>query len=165
MTWKLQRFAAAAVLVFLASTVQAAGPAGNLPALQQAKANNICTAVKNTIADGVDDKVVVRTAIVLGHKACQVVRCAIDGGGDLEQVVAGAVAAGASSEVISRCAVDAGAEAAAVAGILILPEMQLNLCYFQPEGGPLPVVDLALPVTDPLVSAKQGSVISPFAFP
>jgi hypothetical protein len=165
MIWKLQRFAAAAVLLFFASAVQAAEPAGNLPALRQAKANNICTAVKKTIDDGVDSKIVVRTAIVLGHNACQVVRCAIEGGGDLEQIVAGTVAAGISSEVIARCAVDAGAQAAEVAGILSLPQMQLNLCYFRPEGGPLPVADLTLPAADPLVSAKQGSVISPFAFP
>ena len=166
MIWKLQRIAAAAVVLFCASAAQAAEPAANLPALQQAKKNNICTAVKKTIAEGVDDKVVVSTAIMLGHKACEVVRCAIEGGGDLEQVMAGAVACGAPSEVISRCAVDGGAEAAEVAAVLSLPGMQLNLCYFQPEGAPPTAVDLSRPVTDPLPSAERGNdVISPFAFP
>jgi hypothetical protein len=166
MIWKLQRIAAAAVLLFLASSVQAAETAGNVPALQQAGKSDICTAVKKTIADGVDDKVVVSTAILLGHKACEVVRCAVEGGGDLEQIMAGAVACGAPSEIISRCAVDAGAEAAQVAAVLSLPEMQLNLCYFQPEGAPETAVDLSLPVTDPLPSAERGNdVISPYMFP
>jgi len=166
MNWKIQVFAAVAALLLSASALPAAD---DVSGLQQAKAEEICAAVKSTIADGIGSKVVVQTAIMLGHKPCQVVRCAIEGGGDLEQILAGAASAGCSTEVASRCAIDAGAPADEVARLLSLPEMGINLCYFQPPGA-APSQELSaeafdLPASDPFPSAAQGTVISPFAFP
>jgi hypothetical protein len=80
--------------------------------------------------------------------------------------MAGAVDAGAPSEVVSRCAIDAGAAAADVAAILSLPGMQLNICYFQPEGySRLQGDELTAPVIDPLVSMDRGAeVLSAYDF-
>jgi hypothetical protein len=160
MNWKIQGFTAVVALLLLASTVPAAE---SIATLQQAKAKEICSAVKKTIAEGVDTKVVVRTAITLGHNACQVVQCAIEGGGGQEQVIAGAISCGTPSEVVSRCAIDAGVSAGDVASILSLPEMQLNLCYFRPERPELLPEDI--PRTDPLPSTVRGNTISPYNFP
>lgn len=96
------------------------------------KEQEICSAVKKTIQDGMNTKDVVQTGIKLGHSACLVVRCAIEGGGNLKEVITGAIEAGATSDVVSRCAVDAGADPKEIAGYILIAGLP-DVCYFEPK--------------------------------
>jgi hypothetical protein len=138
------------------------------PALELSGVVDICPAVKRSIADEVEVRAVVRTAIELGHPACTVVRCALEGGGDLKEVIAGAREAGAAPEVVSRCSVDAGADPVAVAAVLMLPEIGVKVCYFEPEDAEFLRLPSDLgppPSADPFPPEQHLSVISPFTFP
>ena len=81
----------------------------------------ICESIARALTEGREARLVVRTAIELGHSPCQVVRCAHEAGAELTWIAAGAVEAGAPPDVVSRCLIDAGASAKEVAGILVLP--------------------------------------------
>jgi len=119
---------------------------------------NICSAVKTTIGEGMNDRDVVRTAIELGNSPCLVVKCAISGGGDIRQIISGAMEAGATSDVVSRCAIDAGANSGEVSAGLL--RAGVSLCYFEPEGlpytppadAPAPFESIREPNADPPIS-------------
>lgn len=123
---------------------------------------HICSAVKNTIEEGMSSLDVVRTAIELGNSPCLIVKCAIYGGGDLKQIIEGAIQAGATSDVVSRCAIDAGADSREVSAAL--KQTGLSLCYFEPEGLPYTPPGDNPPPFQPVPTPNPNPPISPSTF-
>ena len=126
----------------------------DVPSLKNLKEDQFCEAVKKSIQDGLDTKVVVQTGIKLGHKVCIVVKCAIEGGGLVEDVIIGAIEAGAPSDVVSKCAIDAGADPTKVAQFVSLAGIP-GFCYLEPQE--VEKIDIDIPGTD----EPGGGFISP----
>lgn len=151
-------FAAAVLCLLLFSLPALASEAMKDKLYENNGQNNICSAVKSTINEGMNTRDVVRTAIELGNSPCLVVKCAVYAGGDLKQIISGAIESGATSDVVSRCAIDAGANAGEVSASLM--GAGVSLCYFEPEGlpytppgdNPTPFDPIPKPNPDPPIS-------------
>jgi hypothetical protein len=137
----------------LSNVVLAKEPVMNTALQNNAGENEICSAVKKSIREGMNAKDVVQTGIKLGHNACLIVKCAIEGGGNLRDIVTGAIEAGAPSHVVSRCAIDAGVEADELTAY-IMSAAAPGFCYFEPEV--LAPIEIELPGGDP-----GGGFLSP----
>ena len=128
--------------------------------LSRSGAGDICGTVKKIIADRKDARIVVKSAIELGHNPCATIKCALSGGAPVEKVVTGAIEAGVTSAVVSRCALDGGAEAGAINRCLVTAG--ISQCYIQPAGYPYTPPG---PYPDPVVPViPANQTLSPSRF-